>query len=135
MPAAPTPLELMQTLAEPIRLRILNCLAAAPLFVSDLQEVLDLPQSTVSRHLQVLRRAALVRDTPVTPYVMYRLRPPAGASGRLLRSVLDVLTTVEPMKGERRRAHDRSRSDYFERVRGEPAGTPDEAPSTPGDPS
>ena len=49
------------TVAEPTRLRILNCLAAAPLFVSDLQAVLDLPQPTVSRNLQVLRKAELVR--------------------------------------------------------------------------
>jgi ArsR family transcriptional regulator len=119
MPAQPPPLELLQALSEPVRLRIVNCLAAAPLFVSDLQELLQLPQSTVSRHLQVLRRAALVRDTPVTPYVLYRLHPPAGAGGRLLRSVLDALTTDEPMAGERRRAHERSRGDYFERVRGE----------------
>ena len=62
------------TVAEPTRLRILNCLAAAPLFVSDLQAVLDLPQPTVSRHLQVLRKAELVRDTPVAQFVLYRLR-------------------------------------------------------------
>jgi ArsR family transcriptional regulator len=128
MPAQPPPLELLQALAEPVRLRIVNCLAAAPLFVSDLQELLHLPQSTVSRHLQVLRRAALVRDTPVTPYVLYRLHPPAGAGGRLLRSVLDALTTDEPMAGERRRAQERSRGDYFERVRGEaPDATEEEA--------
>ena len=53
----PSSTELLLTVAEPTRLRILNCLAAAPLFVSDLQAVLGLPQPTVSRHLQVLRRA------------------------------------------------------------------------------
>ena len=37
------PTELLLTLAEPTRLRIVNCLAAAPLFVSDLQAVLGLP--------------------------------------------------------------------------------------------
>ena len=41
--------DLLLTVAEPTRLRILNCLAAAPLFVSDLQLVLGLPQPTVSR--------------------------------------------------------------------------------------
>jgi DNA-binding transcriptional ArsR family regulator len=52
---------LLLTVAEPTRLRILNCLAVAPLFVSDLQAILGLPQPTISRHLQVLRRAELVR--------------------------------------------------------------------------
>jgi DNA-binding transcriptional ArsR family regulator len=59
-------------------LRILNCLAAAPLFVADLQEVLALPQPTVSRHLQILRKADLVRDTPIAPYVLYRLKRSVG---------------------------------------------------------
>ena len=44
-------------IAEPTRLRILNCVAAAPLFVSDLVAILGLPQPTVSRHLRVLRAA------------------------------------------------------------------------------
>src|ERR1041384_6874592 len=75
------PVELLLTIAEPTRLRILNCLAAAPLFVSDLQAVLDLPQPTVSRHLQVLRRAEVVRDTPIAQFVLYRLRRDAGPLG------------------------------------------------------
>ena len=69
---------LLLTIAEPTRLRILNCLAAAPLFVSDLQALLDLPQPTVSRHLQVLRKADVVRDTPIAQFVLYRLRRGAG---------------------------------------------------------
>src|SRR5216117_1103899 len=71
--------DLLLTVAEPTRLRILNCLAAAPLFVSDLQAVLDLPQPTVSRHLQVLRRVDVVRDTPIAQFVLYRLRRDLGA--------------------------------------------------------
>jgi DNA-binding transcriptional ArsR family regulator len=81
----PSPTELLQAVAEPTRLRILNCLAAAPLFVADLQEVLALPQPTVSRHLQILRKADLVRDTPIAPFVLYRLkRSVGGPLGRML---------------------------------------------------
>ena len=126
MEATTSPIDLVQTLAEPTRLRIMNCLAAAPLFVSDLQEVLSLPQSTVSRHLQVLRRAALVRDTPVTPFVIYRLRHPEGATGRLLHALLEAVGMIETMAGERRRAQERSRADYFDRVSHESAGSPAE---------
>ena len=82
--------ELLVTMAEPTRLRILNCLAAAPLFVSDLQSLLDLPQPTVSRHLQVLRRSELVRDTPIAQFVLYRLRRVGGPQGRLLGAILDA---------------------------------------------
>jgi len=104
------PTELLLTLAEPTRLRIVNCLAAAPLFVSDLQMVLDLPQPTVSRHLTVLKRARLVRDTPIAQYVLYRLRVETGPPGRLLAAVLDALGHDETMRLERHRALDKSRA-------------------------
>lgn len=114
-----TPTEVLLTIAEPTRLRILNCLAAAPLFVSDLQDVLELPQPTVSRHLQVLRRAALVRDTPIAQFVLYRLRRDGGAPGRLLSAILDALIQDDPaLRAERERAAHRSRSQTHLRVQG-----------------
>ena len=102
--------ELLLTLAEPTRLRIINCLAAAPLFVSDLQVVLDLPQPTVSRHLTLLKKARVVRDTPIAQFVLYRLRPESGPVGRLLQAVVDALGHEEAMRLERHRALDRSRA-------------------------
>jgi ArsR family transcriptional regulator, arsenate/arsenite/antimonite-responsive transcriptional repressor len=107
----PSATDILLTVAEPTRLRILNCLAAAPLFVSDLQAVLDLPQPTVSRHLQVLRKAELVRDTPVAQFVLYRLRRDIGAHGRLLSAILDAVVQDDAdMRTERDRAAERSRS-------------------------
>jgi ArsR family transcriptional regulator len=118
MSASPSAAELLLTVAEPTRLRILNCLAAAPLFVSDLQAVLDLPQPTVSRHLQVLRRAELVRDTPIAQFVLYRIRRNLGAQGRLLSAILEAVVRDDAlMRGERDRAVDRSRSHTKARVR------------------
>ncbi len=115
--SAPTATEILLTVAEPTRLRILNCLAAAPLFVSDLQDVLDLPQPTVSRHLQVLRKAELVRDTPIAQFVLYRLRRDAGAPGRLLSTILDALVRDDAgLRAERDRAAHRSRSHTHTRV-------------------
>jgi ArsR family transcriptional regulator len=122
MTALPTATNLIVTVAEPTRLRILNCLAAAPLFVSDLQAVLDLPQPTVSRHLQVLRRADLVRDTPIAQFVLYRLRRDLGIQGRLLSTILDAVVHDDAdMRAERERAADRSRSHTKSRVL-EPSG-------------
>lgn len=116
MRPAPSTAELLLTVAEPTRLRILNCLAAAPLFVSDLQAVLGLPQPTVSRHLQVLRRAELVRDTPVAPFVLYRLRAASGAHGRLLAAILEAAAGEAVMRAERARAAERSRAHTRTRV-------------------
>jgi ArsR family transcriptional regulator, arsenate/arsenite/antimonite-responsive transcriptional repressor len=115
--SAPSATDILLTVAEPTRLRILNCLAAAPLFVSDLQDVLDLPQPTVSRHLQVLRKAELVRDTPIAQFVLYRLRRDAGAQGRMLSAILDTLIQDDPtLRTERERAALRSRSHTHTRV-------------------
>jgi len=115
-----SPTHLLLLLAEPTRLRIVNCLAAAPLFVSDLQAVLDLPQPTVSRHLTVLKRARVVRDTPIAQYVLYRLRQEAGPQGRLLQAVLDALAHEEALRFERHQALDKSRT--HGRGKGPPAG-------------
>ena len=116
MTTLPSTTDLLVALAEPTRLRILNCLAAAPLFVSDLQAILAVPQPTVSRHLKVLKEAGLVRDTPIAQFVLYRLRREAGAPGRLVGATLDALGQEEQMRTERHQAADRSRANPRVRV-------------------
>ncbi len=123
-----SPTELLVLLAEPTRLRILNCLAAAPLFVSDLVGVLDLAQPTVSRHLTVLKKARVVRDTPIAQFVLYRLRVETGPLGRLIQAVLDSLGHDETMRLERHRALERSRAHGRGRI---PAATSRGAASHP----
>lgn len=105
-----SPMNLLLAIAEPTRLRILNCLAAAPLFVSDLQRILELPQPTVSRHLTVLRQAGLVRDTPVAQFVLYRLRRERGPQGQLVTAILEAIGHEESLRLERHRALDRNRT-------------------------
>lgn len=112
----PSPVELLIAVSEPTRLRILNCLATAPLFVSDLQVILDLPQPTVSRHLAVLRQLGAVRDTPIGQFVLYRLRREAGPTGRLVTAVLDAVRGDGDLKGDRTRALERSRSHTSQRL-------------------
>lgn len=111
-----SPADLLQTVAEPTRLRILNCLAAAPLFVSDLQAVLELPQPTVSRHLGVLRQQGLVRDTPVAQFVLYRLQRAGGPSGKLLSGVIEAIQDEPTYRPERERAMARSRTHTSHRL-------------------
>lgn len=48
------------SLSEPVRLRVLSLLAAEELSVGEVAKVLQLPQSTVSRHLKVLAEAGWV---------------------------------------------------------------------------
>jgi ArsR family transcriptional regulator, arsenate/arsenite/antimonite-responsive transcriptional repressor len=116
MPDRYTATDLLLTLAEGTRLRILNCLSTAPLFVSDLQAILGLPQPTVSRHLRVLREIGVVRDTPIAQFVLYRLERPGGSRGRLLLQVLDAVAMDEQMRAERHLATRRSREHFRERI-------------------
>lgn len=110
--------DFLVTLAEPTRLRILNCVAAAPLFVSDLVALLGLPQPTVSRHLKVLRDLELLHDVPLPPFVLYTLAPALASRGRLVRAVLEAVRTDPGMKEERRAALTRSRAEFHSRVPG-----------------
>jgi DNA-binding transcriptional ArsR family regulator len=116
MVSRPSPVDLLTSIAEPTRLRILNCLAAAPLFVSDLQAILKLPQPTVSRHLRILRDAGVVRDTPIAQFVLYRLRPGTDADGRLVAAIMESLAEDETFNSERQRAADRSHTHTRQRT-------------------
>lgn len=60
---APTSLlSRLESLADPTRLRLLRLLEAQELGVAELVRILQLPQSTVSRHLKLLSDAGLVRS-------------------------------------------------------------------------
>ena len=111
-----TTADFLVTLAEPTRLRVLNCVAAAPIFVSDLVAVLGLPQPTVSRHLRVLRELEVVRDLPLPPFVLYQLAPASGPRARLLRAVLDAVRDDAPFAADRLAARQRSRSELHARL-------------------
>jgi ArsR family transcriptional regulator len=116
--------DFLVTLAEPTRLRILNCLAAAPLFVSDLVAILALPQPTVSRHLRVLRDLGVVQDTAISPYVVYRVDPQVP-HGRLVRAILDALRDAPHSRTERASAQRISRAELAVRLADAPAGGSD----------
>lgn len=63
----------LKTLADETRLRILALLTSDELCVCDLMAALELPQSTVSRHLATLRNAGLVEDRRQGVWMYYRL--------------------------------------------------------------
>jgi ArsR family transcriptional regulator len=103
---------------EPTRLRILNCLAAAPLFVSDLVAILGVPQPTVSRHLKVLRDLAVVRDLPLPPFVLYQIEVAPASRTRLIRALMDAVRADPGAKVDRAAALTRSRARVNERTAG-----------------
>jgi ArsR family transcriptional regulator, arsenate/arsenite/antimonite-responsive transcriptional repressor len=96
---------LLKAIADPIRIRLLNLLISKPeVCVCHLHEALELPQSTVSRHLTILRQAGLALSRRRATWVYYRLAFPASGLGQLLaqyvgRSLLDV----QEFENDRRR--------------------------------
>jgi ArsR family transcriptional regulator len=65
--------EIFKGLAEPVRLRIAILLLDRELCVCDLMAVLQLPQSTVSRHMARMKAAGLVTDRRDGKWVHYQL--------------------------------------------------------------
>lgn len=94
------PVEALRALAEPVRWRIVEALAAEELCVCHLVALLAVPQSLVSHHLRVLREAGLVETERFRYWTYYRLRPEvlSGVGGRVAE-----LAEATPPAGERRR--------------------------------
>jgi ArsR family transcriptional regulator len=81
---------LFRALADRTRLRIVNLLARGSLCVCDIQRILEQPQSSVSRHLALLKSAGLIvdrRDGMRTFYALTRWESP------LARGVLAAIRT------------------------------------------
>ena len=62
-------------IAEPNRRAILSLLAASERSVGDIEEELQLPQPSVSKHLRVLREAGFVESRVDTQRRLYRIKP------------------------------------------------------------
>ena len=74
----------LKALAEPERLRIVNCLFAGARNVGDLAAALDDDIVKVSHHLGVLRNAGLVQAEKQGRFVVYALHPDVVAAARLV---------------------------------------------------
>jgi ArsR family transcriptional regulator, arsenate/arsenite/antimonite-responsive transcriptional repressor len=66
---------LFKVLADPLRRRIVELLAAEQLCTCHLVEETGAGQTTVSNHLRVLRDAGMVETEPRGRFTYYRLRP------------------------------------------------------------
>jgi ArsR family transcriptional regulator len=67
---------LFKAFSDETRLRILRLLLNGELCICELMEVLQLPQSNVSRHMAYLKNAGLVDDRREAVWVYYSLTEP-----------------------------------------------------------
>jgi ArsR family transcriptional regulator, arsenate/arsenite/antimonite-responsive transcriptional repressor len=97
-------IELFKAFADPVRLRLLNLLADGEVCVCHLHEALDLPQSTVSRHLAYLRKRELVLGRKDGLWVHYRLAKPRSELHRHLMGCLGACSKeLESLKLDRQK--------------------------------
>jgi ArsR family transcriptional regulator, arsenate/arsenite/antimonite-responsive transcriptional repressor len=97
MTAAP---RFFRALADRTRLRIVNLLARGSLCVCDIQRILRQPQSSVSRHLALLKAAGLIRDRRDGMRTFYAL---TAWDTALSRAVLAAIRTHLAVGGDYRR--------------------------------
>lgn len=80
---------LLKSLEDETRLRILNLLlGAGELCVCHILEVLQLPQSTVSRHLATLKNAGWLKDRREGVWIHYSIHPDLSQTHKTLLSTL-----------------------------------------------
>jgi ArsR family transcriptional regulator len=68
--------QFLQALAHPIRLQILDFLSDEEKCVCEIEPHIDLDQSTISRHLQILKRAGVLASRKDGVRVFYQVRDP-----------------------------------------------------------
>jgi DNA-binding transcriptional ArsR family regulator len=110
-------LAVLEALAEPTRLRILDLVRDGERSVGELVDSLGVVQPTVSRHLRVLREAGLVAMRKDAQRRVYRLRP---------QPLMSLDAWLEPY-----RAHWAGRLDALEQHLARthrPTGDPDHEP-------
>jgi DNA-binding transcriptional ArsR family regulator len=82
----------LKALADPERLRIVQCLQQGEMSVGDVALALEVELANISHHLGVLRNAGLVQDRREGKYIYYSLHPDVfRAGGKSKRpAVLDL---------------------------------------------
>lgn len=112
----------LRLLADETRLRVLHLLAAEPLTVAELQDVLELGQSSISGHLAKLKQAGLTHDVPEGSARRYRLREDLNGVLKATFTAVHSLSENEPQfAADRTRLEalrERRGSSWVERVAG-----------------
>lgn len=64
-----------RALADPTRWRIVRLVLEDALCVCELADILDMPQSSVSSHVQVIRKAGLLESEKCEKWTYFRIEP------------------------------------------------------------
>jgi len=89
-------IQLLQAIADPVRLSIVRQLASAPdaVCACDFTECCTVSQPTVSHHLRVLREAGVATTRRQGTFIYYQLAPDFARRWADLGASLSGLTTI-----------------------------------------
>ena len=102
--------EVLKALADPNRLRILNLLYEKTLCVCDLEAILDLNQSNLSRHLSRLKQAGIVDARKKALFTYYSRKRLPDPYGSIVDSLCDAIHADPAWEADRARLAKRLRS-------------------------
>jgi ArsR family transcriptional regulator, arsenate/arsenite/antimonite-responsive transcriptional repressor len=106
-----TTARMFKALSDETRLRILCLLLQGELCVCDIMAVLQLPQSTVSRHLAYLKNAGWVDDRRCGVWMYYSIADNGNALQQgLLNNLQNALPSQEVAASDRLRLNELSRN-------------------------
>ncbi len=70
--------EVLKALGNPVRLLVVEALREGELAVQDLNRLVPVHQTTLSRHLAILKKVGVVEERRAGPRVLYALAAPAA---------------------------------------------------------
>ena len=93
--------QMLKSLADDTRLRVVNLLNSQHLNVTELRRILGKNQSNLSKHLARLRLTGVVSDRREGHNVYYYLRKPANkAHKELLNAIITGLSGLKVFRGD-----------------------------------
>lgn len=106
--ASPAVFDRLAALADATRARLLACLERHELTVGELQDIVQLPQSTVSRHLKALAGARWVTSREEGPSNRYRMavRELDPSARKVWLSVRDEISQLPAARRDAERLHE-----------------------------
>ena len=101
--------EILKAYSDPTRLRMMNLLAnrGPEICVCNIVAALELPQSTVSRQLMMLRHLGVVNDRRMGAWVHYSLERGDSGAQRAMLDLLKCCPAEDPQFAEDLAAFDR----------------------------
>jgi ArsR family transcriptional regulator, arsenate/arsenite/antimonite-responsive transcriptional repressor len=87
------PVEICRALGDPIRWRIIRLVSHEALCVCELADILGMPQSSVSSHVQIIRKAGLLESEKCEKWTYFRVQ---AQFLKLLRDLEAHTATSDP---------------------------------------